>query len=45
MFYETSAKTGQNVHEVFETLAKHLYLVNKSKLDLFVRHIHMIIGC
>ena len=35
-FVETSARTGENVHELFETLAKHLYLVNKAKLDLFV---------
>lgn len=36
-FFETSAKTGQNISEVFETLSKHLYLVNKTKLDQFVR--------
>lgn len=34
--FETSARTGQNVQEVFETLTKHLYLENKSKLDQFV---------
>lgn len=32
-FYETSAKTGQNVNELFFSLTKHLYLQNKPKLD------------
>ena len=32
-FYETSAKTGLNVVELFHALTKHLYLNNKSKLD------------
>jgi GTPase SAR1 family protein len=35
-FFETSAKTGENVTETFETLTKHLYLVNKAKLEQFV---------
>ena len=35
-FFETSAKTGQNVNELFFALTKHLYLQNKPKLDLFV---------
>ena len=30
---ETSALTGMNVHEMFETLTKHLYLENNSNLD------------
>jgi GTPase SAR1 family protein len=33
--FETSAKTGVNVVELFISLTKHLYLNNKSKLDLF----------
>ena len=36
-FYETSAKTGLNVEELFHSLTKHLYLNNKAKLDNFVR--------
>lgn len=33
--FETSAKTGFNVVELFQSLTKHLYLNNKSKLDQF----------
>lgn len=33
--FETSAKTGINVVELFVSLTKHLYLNNKSKLDQF----------
>lgn len=36
-FCETSAMTGDNVRETFETLAKHLYITHKSKLDQYVR--------
>jgi hypothetical protein len=32
-FFETSAKTGENVLELFYNLTKHLYLNNKAKLD------------
>lgn len=32
-FFETSALTGHNISELFETITKHLYLVNKNKLD------------
>jgi hypothetical protein len=32
-FFETSAKTGQNVNELFFSLTKHLYMQNKPKLD------------
>lgn len=35
-YIETSAKTGQNVHEVFQTLTKHFYLLNEDNLDRFV---------
>ena len=41
-FFETSAKTGLNISEIFETLSKHLYLVNKAKLDQFVKLIILI---
>jgi Ras-related protein Rab-2A len=34
--YETSAKTGHNVEEMFFALAKHLYHTHKHKLDKFV---------
>ena len=32
-FLETSALTGENVQELFASITKHLYIVNKSKLD------------
>lgn len=32
---ETSAKTGHNIGYLFETLTKHLYLVNNGKLGEF----------
>ena len=32
---ETSAKTGMNIAELFETLTKHLYLENSGKLGEF----------
>lgn len=35
-YIETSAKTGQNVHEVFQTLTKQFYLLNEDNLDRFV---------
>ena len=35
-YIETSAKTGENVHEVFQTLTKHFYLLNEDNLDRFV---------
>lgn len=41
-FFETSAKTGQNVEELFHSLTKHLYLNNKVKLDNFVSDASMI---
>lgn len=34
-FFETSAKTGLNVVELFHSLTKHLYIQNKAKLDQF----------
>ena len=34
--FETSAKTGLNVEELFFNLTKHLYLNNKAKLESFV---------
>ena len=30
---ETSAKSGYNVLELFETLTKHLYVVNEERLE------------
>ncbi|CDW79731.1 UNKNOWN [Stylonychia lemnae] len=35
-FFETSAKTGQNIRELFIQVTKHLYLKNKDRLDRFV---------
>lgn len=32
---ETSARTGHNIGELFETLTKHLYLDNNGKLGDF----------
>lgn len=32
---ETSALTGHNIGELFETLTKHLYLENNGKLNEF----------
>ena len=32
---ETSALTGHNIAELFETLTKHLYLENSGKLNEF----------
>lgn len=32
-FIETSAKSGENVKELFCTITKHLYIANKNKLD------------
>ena len=34
--YETSALSGKSVNELFENITKHLYLINKNKLDDFV---------
>ena len=33
---ETSALTGQNVDKLFENIVKHLYVINKSKLEAYV---------
>ena len=35
-YVETSAKTGQNVQELFQTLTKHFYLNHENNLDRFV---------
>ena len=35
-YIETSAKTGENVNEVFQTMTKHFYLLNENNLDRFV---------
>ena len=35
-YIETSAYTGTNITSLFETLTKHLYLINKDKLNDFV---------
>jgi len=35
-YIETSAKTGENVHEIFQTMTKHFYLLNEDNLDRFV---------
>ena len=32
-YIETSAKSGYNVLELFETLTKHLYVVNEERLE------------
>ena len=34
-YVETSAKTGQNVNEVFENITKHFFLLNEHNLDRF----------
>eukprot|EP00347_Sterkiella_histriomuscorum_P005565 403356122 len=34
-FFETSARTGQNISVLFQTLSKQLYLKNKDRLDKF----------
>ena len=34
-YMETSALTGKNIGELFETLTKHLYLENSGKLNEF----------
>jgi GTPase SAR1 family protein len=36
--FETSAYTGDSVQELFNTITKHLYFVNKQKLENFVRN-------
>ena len=38
-FFETSAKTGQNIKELFTTITKHLYLKNRERLEKFVSFI------
>ena len=35
-YLETSAKSGQNVNELFETITKHLFLTHEENLDKFV---------
>jgi hypothetical protein len=35
-YIETSAFTGLNINELFETLTKHLYVLNEHKLKDFV---------
>ena len=35
-YVETSAKTGQNVQELFQTLTKHFYINHENNLDRFV---------
>ena len=35
-FFETSAKTGENVSHLFETAAKTLYYVNRDHLEDFL---------
>lgn len=37
-FVETSAKTGLNVHEIFQTITKHFFLVNEDNLERYVRY-------
>ena len=36
-YLETSALTGQNVVPMFETITKHLFLINEDKLDDFMQ--------
>ena len=35
-YLETSAKSGQNVNNLFQTITKHLFLTHESNLDKFV---------
>ena len=35
-YLETSAKSGQNVNNLFETITKHLYITHEANLDKFV---------
>ena len=35
-YLETSAKSGQNVNELFETITKHLFITHEANLDKFV---------
>ena len=34
-YLETSAKSGQNVNNLFQTITKHLFLLHESNLDKF----------
>ena len=35
-YLETSAKSGQNVNELFQTITKHLFITHEANLDKFV---------
>ena len=35
-YMETSAKTGENIKELFTTASKHIYVVHKDRLNEFV---------
>ncbi len=35
-YLETSAKSGQNVNNLFQTITKHLFLTHEANLDKFV---------
>lgn len=38
-YIETSAATGQNIANLFETITKHLFVVNGDRLSLFVSNV------
>lgn len=41
-YIETSAFTGHNIQQLFETITKHLYVLNEHKLKDFVSDTHQI---
>jgi predicted GTPase len=43
-YIETSAFTGQNIENLFETVTKHLFLLNEENLNDFVSN-NAIVNC
>lgn len=41
-YIETSAFTGQNIVNLFETVTKHLFVLNEHKLDNFVSGVNLL---